>query len=96
MALESVTVSLRHSRIHAKDCADCATQSGQLDRVDRVIQLTGDLDTEQRRRLLEIADRCPVHRTLHAEVDVRTTLVSDDAPPEVAEGLTAATIAAPA
>ncbi|MBA3310452.1 MAG: OsmC family protein [Nocardioidaceae bacterium] len=97
--LDNVTVSLRHSRIHAKDCADCATQSGQsgqLDRVDRVIQLTGDLDTEQRRRLLEIADRCPVHRTLHAEVDVRTTLVSDDAAPEVAEGLTAATIAAPA
>lgn len=72
--LEGVTVSLRHSRIHARDCARCATQTGQLDHVERVIALTGDLDGEQRSRLLEIADRCPVHRTLHGEVDVRTTL----------------------
>ncbi len=76
--LESVTVALRHSRIHAEDCADCETRTGQLDRVDRTISLTGDLDDEQRRRLLEIADRCPVHRTLHSEVDVRTVLA--DAP----------------
>lgn len=74
--LESVSVRLRHSRIHATDCADCATESGQLDRVERVIELTGDLDAEQRQRLLEIADRCPVHRTLHSEVDVRTTLAT--------------------
>ncbi len=72
--LEGVTVSLRHSRIHATDCAECSTGSGQLDRVERTIRLTGDLDDEQRRRLLEIADRCPVHRTLHCEVEVRTTL----------------------
>ncbi len=72
--LEGVTVSLRHSRIHAKDCADCDTQSGQLDRIERVIELTGVLDAEQRQRLLEIADRCPVHRTLHSEVDVDTTM----------------------
>ena len=75
--LEGVTVTLRHSRIHAKDCEDCATESGQLDRIDRVIQLSGALDAEQRRRLLEIADRCPVHRTLHSEVNVRTTLASN-------------------
>ena len=74
--LEGVTVTLRHSRIHAKDCEDCATESGQLDRIDRLIELSGALDDEQRRRLLEIADRCPVHRTLHSEVDVRTTLAS--------------------
>ena len=72
--LESVTVSMRHSRIHAKDCEECETETGQLDRVERTIRLTGDLDDEQRRRLLEIADRCPVHRTLHSEVDVRTSL----------------------
>ena len=84
--LENVRVSLRHSRIHAKDCADCETQSGQLDRVERVIELIGDLDTEQRRRLLEIADRCPVHRTLHSEVDVRTTMIApDDATPTTDE-----------
>jgi putative redox protein len=83
--LESVTVTLRHSRIHAKDCEDCATESGQLDRIDRVIQLSGALDAEQRRRLIEIADRCPVHRTLHSEVNVRTTLASDDTRPVATE-----------
>ena len=82
--LENVSVSLRHSRIHAEDCADCATQSGRLDRIERVIDLTGDLDAEQRLRLLEIADRCPVHRTLHSEVDVRTTMAADDTLPRVA------------
>ena len=83
--LEHVSVSLKHSRIHAKDCADCDTQSGQLDRIDRVIRMTGDLDAEQRRRLLEIADRCPVHRTLHSEVDVRTTTAPEDATGTTAE-----------
>ena len=75
--LESVTVTLRHARIHAKDCEDCETESGQLDRIDREIQLSGALNAEQRRRLIEIADRCPVHRTLHSEVNVRTTLASN-------------------
>lgn len=70
--LEGVTVRLRHSRIHASDCADCETRDGRLDRIDRVIRLDGELDRDQRRRLLEIADRCPVHRTLHSEIDVRT------------------------
>lgn len=91
--LQSVTVTLRHSRIHAKDCEDCATESGQLDRIDRVIQMGGALDAEQRRRLLEIADRCPVHRTLHSEVNVRTTLASDDTLPVVAEVPTAGVLA---
>jgi putative redox protein len=71
--LERITVHLRHSRIHASDCADCETRSGRLDRIERVIRLDGDLDGVQRRRLLEIADKCPVHRTLHSEVDIRTT-----------------------
>ena len=82
--LESVSVSLHHSRIHATDCETCETQAGRLDRVERTIGLTGDLDDEQRRRLLEIADRCPVHRTLHSEVDVRTSLASDDSLPGAA------------
>ena len=75
--LEKVTVSLSHERIHARDCEDCETESGHLDRIDRTIELTGELDAEQRQRLLEIADRCPVHRTLHAEVDVRTTMAAE-------------------
>jgi putative redox protein len=72
--LESVTVRLRHSRIHAKDCADCETREGMLDRIEREIELTGALSDEQRTRLLEIASRCPVHRTLAGEIDVRTRL----------------------
>ncbi len=72
--LQHVTVKLRHSRIHAEDCASCETETGQLDRVERTIELTGDLDDEQRERLLEIADKCPVHRTLHSEVSVITKL----------------------
>ncbi len=82
--LEGVTITLRHARIHAEDCENCETDSGQLDRIDRVVQLSGALDAEQRGRLLEMAERCPVHRTLHSEVDVRTTLAADDPPGESA------------
>lgn len=70
--LEKVTVSLRHSRVHAKDCAECETSAGQVDRIERVIRIDGDLDDSQRQRLLEIADKCPVHRTLHAEILIDT------------------------
>ena len=70
--LKKVTVSLRHSRIHAEDCADCETRTGKLDRIDRVIHFDGPLDDDQRRRLLEIADKCPVHRTLRSEVVIDT------------------------
>ena len=73
--LEHVRVTLRHSRIHARDCADCETSAGWLDRIDRVIELSGDLDDEQRQRLLHIAERCPVHQTLTSEVRVTTTSV---------------------
>jgi len=72
LALERVTVRLNHSRIHAADCADCETKEGMLDRIERAITLRGTLDAEQRRRLLEIADKCPVHRTLTSEIDIRT------------------------
>lgn len=74
--LEHVGVSLRHSRIHAKDCADCETTSGRLDHLERVLTLTGNLDDEQRQRLLEIADKCPVHRTLQSEIAISTSLES--------------------
>ncbi|MBD8868159.1 bifunctional alpha/beta hydrolase/OsmC family protein [Nocardioides donggukensis] len=74
LPLERVSVRLTHSRIHARDCEECESSTGHLDRIDREIELVGDLDDDQRTRLLEIADRCPVHRTLHREVSVRTRL----------------------
>src|SRR2546427_275719 len=70
--LEGVTVRLRHSRIHAADCADCETREGMIDRIERDIELAGALTDEQRARLLEIAGRCPVHRTLAPAIDLRT------------------------
>ena len=73
--LESVTVRLSQDRIHAKDCEECETEEGRIDRIEREIELAGPLDEEQRRRLLEIADMCPVHRTLKTEVLVENTLV---------------------
>lgn len=72
--LEGVTVRLTHARIHAADCRDCATKSGHVDEISRVIALTGDLSATQRARLLEIANKCPVHRTLKSEVAVRSSL----------------------
>ncbi len=69
--LKDIVVSLRHSRIHAKDCEDCETKEGMLDRIDAEIELTGDLTNEQRQKLLEIAGKCPVHRTLKSEIDIR-------------------------
>jgi uncharacterized OsmC-like protein len=73
--LESVTVRLRHSRIHAVDCAECETKEGMLDRIERDLQLAGTLTEEQRAKLLEIANKCPVHRTLVSEIDIRTRLL---------------------
>ena len=74
MDLQSITVRLQHYRIHAEDCRDCETKSGFLDRIDREIELSGNLDESQRQRLLEIAERCPVHRTLKSEINIRTSL----------------------
>ena len=73
--LEEVEVRLRHSRIHAADCDECETKEGKLDRIDTEIVLTGRLDGEQRARLLEIAQKCPVHRTLTSEINIRSRLV---------------------
>lgn len=72
--LESVRVRLAHDRIHAKDCEACETEEGRVDRIEREIELAGPLDAAQRRRLLEVADMCPVHRTLGAEVQVESRL----------------------
>lgn len=70
--LERVTVALRHSRIHAEDCADCESPTGMVSSIERDIQLDGDLTDAQRRRLLEIADKCPVHKTLRGEITITT------------------------
>src|SRR5215467_5136084 len=74
--LQRITVRLQHSRIHAEDCNDCETKQGFLDRIDRQIELTGNLDEAQKQRLLEIAEHCPVHKTLKSEINIRTSLAS--------------------
>ena len=69
--LENITVSLRHSRIHARDCEECETKQGMLDRVDVQIELTGSLTPDQHATLMAVAGKCPVHRTLKSEIDIR-------------------------
>jgi uncharacterized OsmC-like protein len=70
--LKRSQMKLQHKRIYAADCAECDTKSGMLDHIECVITLEGGLNDEQRGRLMEIADKCPVHRTLKSEVDIRT------------------------
>ena len=72
--LEAVTVKLNHKKIDAADCETCQTKEGQLDQFDCEIDLSGELDDQQKQRLLQIADRCPVHRTLHSEIIVKSKL----------------------
>lgn len=72
--LRRVTVRLRHSRVHAEDCAACETQDAKLTVIDRDIELDGSLGEDQRARLLAIANRCPVHLTLTSRIDIRTRL----------------------
>lgn len=72
--LEKAIVRLSHEKVHAKDCADCEASSGKIDRMEREVELIGELTDEQRQRMLEIADRCPVHKTLHGDVKVVTQL----------------------
>lgn len=72
--LDGIEVRLRHEKVHAEDCEKCETETGKVDRIVRTIRLEGNLTDEQRSRLLEIADRCPVHRTLHSEIEVLTHL----------------------
>ncbi len=77
--LDGAGVRLRHRKVHAKDCEECATEKGRVDRIDRRIELRGELDGVQRARLMEIADRCPVHRTLTSETVIRSR---EDTPAE--------------
>jgi uncharacterized OsmC-like protein len=69
--LDNITVSLRHSRIYANDCEECETKEGMLDRIDVDVELTGSLNAEQHAKLMEIAEKCPVHRTLTSEINIR-------------------------
>jgi uncharacterized OsmC-like protein len=69
--LENVTVSLSHSRIYTIDCEECETKEGMLDRIDVEVELTGSLSAEQHAKLMEIAGKCPVHRTLTSEINIR-------------------------
>lgn len=74
LPLQGVKVSLRYGKVHAEDCAECETKDGALDRIEREIELAGPLDEDAKTKLLEIADKCPVHRTLHSEVWIETKL----------------------
>jgi putative redox protein len=73
--LQRVSVRLRHAKIHAADCADCETQAGMVDRIERDVALEGELSAEQAAKLMEIADKCPVHRTLTSEIRIVTRRV---------------------
>jgi uncharacterized OsmC-like protein len=75
LPLEAIRVRLRHLKIHAEDCQDCETKEGRLDRIERDVELVGNLDDDQRARLLDIANKCPVHRTLQGEIEIATRLV---------------------
>jgi putative redox protein len=74
LPLESVRVDVSHGKFHAEDCQDCDEKGGRIDRFERTLHLAGELDERQRQRLLEIADRCPVHRSLHSRIDIRSRL----------------------
>lgn len=76
LPLDRVTVRLRHSKVHAKDCAECETKTGTLDQIEREIAMEGTLDPDQRQKLIDIADKCPVHRTLTSEVRITTRTAS--------------------
>jgi uncharacterized OsmC-like protein len=71
LPLQTIKVSLWHSRIYAKDCEECETKEGMLDRIDVEVELTGSLNAEQHDKLMEIAAKCPVHRTLTSEINIR-------------------------
>lgn len=72
LPVDRITVTLTHNKVHAKDCAECETREGLIDQIDRAISIEGALDADQRQRLMEIADKCPVHRTLKSEVRILT------------------------
>jgi putative redox protein len=75
--LNNVHVTLKHDKVHAADCADCETKEGKIDVLERVIRLDGPLSDEQKARLMDIADKCPVHRTLMSEIRIPTRLAAE-------------------
>jgi putative redox protein len=77
--LERVSVALTHARIHAADCKDCEQKTGRIERVERVLTLEGPLSDEQRARLLEIADKCPVLKTMLSQLEVKSRLADQTA-----------------
>lgn len=72
--LDNIGVTLKHDHIHAEDCSDCDSEKGLVDMIEKTIKLEGDLTDAERQRLLEIADMCPVHKTLHNEIQIKTQL----------------------
>jgi len=74
--LEQITVSLSHARIHARDCEECETKEGMVDRIDVEIELSGSLSESQHAKLMEVAAKCPVHRTLTSEINIRLRATS--------------------
>ncbi len=77
--LQEVAIELWHSRIHAKDCADCETKDGMLDRIEMNVELSGSLTPEQRAKLMEVAAKCPVHRTLKSEIEIKVQPANGEA-----------------
>jgi putative redox protein len=73
--LEQVVVRLKHSKVHAEDCVDCEKPTAMIDRIDRALEFIGPLDEEQQSRLLQIANQCPVHRTLSSRIDIKTIAI---------------------
>jgi putative redox protein len=80
--LKEVQVSLSYARIHAEDCAECDTKIGMVDRIEVEVSFTGDLSEDQQRKLFEIANECPVHRTLISRVHIDARLLGADSPPQ--------------
>ena len=80
LPLEHVTVSLSHTRIHATDCEECATKQGMVDRIDVELELTGALSAEQHAKLMDIARKCPVHRTITSEINIRLRAAQTSGP----------------
>ena len=78
IAIEEIKVHLSHSKVHAQDCEACESNTAKIDQIDRLIEIEGNLTAEQRQRMLEIADKCPVHRTLHNEIQVNSKLGDPD------------------
>ena len=73
--LLKIIVRLQHEKIHAKDCADCENDNSRIDHIDRQIELQGNLSEEERKKLLDIANKCPVHRTLTSKISITTELI---------------------